>query len=208
MTDVDQLCGEVRELTRTYMDGGAGSFQAFRDLVQKLLQVTVLRQGQAVCLAASGSRDIRVLGGRQGPTDPVQLNDDRWLRLSVSLYLDPHEAGTRLKVSKSSYQYQCDADGQQEVFRYDYLRQPGDQHPSAHLNLHAALLQPGVLTDGRTLARVHFPTDRVSLEAVLRLLVQDFGVPAATDRQVWAPVLACSEMEFRKIAHRPSPLGQ
>jgi len=205
---LDALTGRVRELTGEYMAGGPRAFDAFRELVQLMLGSTVLADGQFVRLVRgkTGSDETRALGGPGGPTSPVQLRDGRWLRVAIDLYLAPHPGGTRLKVRKSSYQYQVDQDGQQEVFRYDYLREPGeDPHPTAHLNVHGSLDAAGVLPAGATLARVHFPTDRISLEAVLRLLAQDFGVPCAERPEVWRPVLTESETAFREIAHRPGP---
>jgi hypothetical protein len=190
------------------MAGKPASFDRFRDLVQLLLGVTVLAAREFVTLVERRGAPGRVLGGRQGPTSPLQLRDGRWLRVAYSLYLEPQETGSpRLKVEQSSIQYQSDEEGQCEIFRYDYLRQDGAEHPSAHLNVHGALTQPDVLQPGRSLARVHFPTARVSLEAVLRLLITDFGVPSAEPEDVWKPVLAESEMTFQQIAHQPRPPG-
>jgi hypothetical protein len=53
-----------------------------------------------------------------------------------------------------------------------------------------------------TLERVHFPTGRISIEAVIRLLIEQFGLEARTRPETWRPVLAASEEEFLKIAHR------
>jgi hypothetical protein len=188
------------------MAGGPESFAAFRDLVQLLLGCTVLAQGEFVRLTQrdKGVQDVRVVGGASGPTSPVRLRDGRWLRVAITLFLD--RGSNRLKVEKSSYQYQVDQDGQREVFRYDYLRQRGEEYPSCHLNVHGEL-QEDVLPSGTTLARVHFPTDRVSLEAVIRLLVRDFKCETAYPATIWGPALETSEVEFQKIAHRPSSGG-
>ena len=209
MQPLDALTGRAREHTAAYMAGGPRSFDAFRDLVQLLLDLTVLDNGQYVRLVrrTGGQEQAGALGGPTGPTSPVRLRNGWWLRIAVDLYLAPGAGGTRLKVRKSSYQYQADRDGRREVFRYDYLREPGeDPHPTAHLNVHGRLDVADALPGpAATLARVHFPTDRVSLEAVIRLLAQDFSVPCARPAEVWRPVLAASEATFREIAHRPSP---
>lgn len=110
--------------------------------------------------------------------------------------------GPRLKVSESSFQYQDDQDGKREIFRYDYLRQSNRNEPASHLNIYGNLTVPDVLPPGKPLSRVHFPAGRVPLEAVIRMLVDDFGVPAATDESIWRPVLAASEEMFMQIAHR------
>ena len=53
------------------------------------------------------------------------------------------------------------------------------------------------------LHRVHFPTGRMPLEGVIRLLADQFGVPCAEDASTWRPVLAETERAFLDIAHMP-----
>lgn len=187
------------------MAGGKDSFTAFRDLAQLLLQNTVMETGHAVRLTEKKDAAVptQVLGGRGGPTRPVQLRDGRFLRVAASLYLDPHEGTTRLKVAQSSYQYQVGDSGNDWICRYDYLRQPGkDPHPLAHLQIHGSLTHdPGPA--GVPLHHIHFPTGRTSLEAVIRLLVDQFKVPTKLPAEEWRPILACSEESFRVIAHQP-----
>lgn len=145
------------------------------------------------------------LGGAKGPTDPLRLVDGRFLRMSVSLFLDEaDERGALLKVRESSFQYQVDTEGKQWVFRYDYLREPGsDPHPTAHLQIRGRADEPEVLPEKMSLDRVHFPTGRISLEAVIRLLIEQFRLQPRTPPEVWRPVLAESERSFREIAHQP-----
>jgi hypothetical protein len=133
----------------------------------------------------------------------LALNDDRFLRLSMSLFLAPHERGTRLKVEKSVMQYQLDPDGDRWIFRYDYLRHATEPHPGAHLQIAGSLNEATVVPVRKTLNHVHFPTGRVSLEAVIRLLVEQFGVRTNCEPETWRPVLAESEKVFEEIAHRP-----
>lgn len=125
--------------------------------------------------------------------------------MSISLFLDEaDERGVLLKVRESSFQYQVDPDGKQWIFRYDYLREPGsDPHPTAHLQVRGEVLETGVLPASRPLDRVHFPTGRIALEAVIRLLIEQFGLPARTPPEIWRPVLTESEHSFREIAHQP-----
>jgi hypothetical protein len=142
--------------------------------------------------------DRPALGGWNGPTDPLPLNDGHFLRLSASLYLAQTDAGIRMKVKNSAYQYQTDKEGNEWVFRYDYLRLPPGLEPGAHLQLHGRLH----LGD-QPLDRLRFPTGRVTLEAVIRLLVDQFGVEPNDDPELWRPVLAESEKLFLEIAHQP-----
>lgn len=203
-TDRDDYLAEVRPLTRRYQAGDRDAFEAFRALVALLLRITVLAPTGAVRLFADPRRrEWRMaLGGWLAPGDPLPLADGRFLRISMSLYREALPTGVRLKVEKAGIQYQADVEGDRWIFRYDYLRHPPDLTPAAHVQIRGTLAEP-VLPDVAPLARVHFPTMRVSVEAVIRLLVEDFGVPCQTPPDVWRPVLAASEAAFLAIAHRP-----
>jgi hypothetical protein len=63
---------------------------------------------------------------------------------------------------------------------------------------------PGVLPAGKPHSRVHYPTGRVPMEAVIILLADGYRVPCGAPDDVWRPVLAASEAAFREIAHQPS----
>ena len=202
----DLLLGEVRRLA----EGARTEIAPFRYLLRLLLENTVLaaRQPGPGVYYARGTRDRADIGGvgRDQVLTPLQLRDDGWLRLSVSLVVEETEHGRRLKASRSSFQYQArpEPDTQDWIFRYDYLRDPRDRYPAAHLQVNADLRVGGVLRDIKPLSRVHFPTDRVPLEGAIRLLAEDFDVPCAQPPEVWRPVLAEAEKVFKQIAHRPN----
>lgn len=119
----------------------------------------------------------------------------------MSLIYDP--ATTFWKVEEAQFQYQLDAAGFRWVFRYDYARDPGNVYPAAHLHVRGTSPEP-YRSDGSTaLERLHFPTGRVSLEAVVRLLVESFGVPCPEWKTRWRRVLAESEKTFLAMAHHP-----
>ncbi len=141
-------------------------------------------------------------GGLAEDNDVVLLRDGRFLRLSIVLFRAPHESGHRMKVEQAAYQYQVDDAGNRWAFRYDYRREPADQHPASHLQVRGNLWEAVPLYRGM-LERVHFPTGRVSLEAVIRLLVGQFAVGANRPQEIWRRVLAESERAFEEIAHRP-----
>lgn len=149
----------------------------------------------------SKERTVKAIGGWKGPEDPIPLNDGRFLRISITLYLEEtKDKGPRVKVSKSSFQYQADKLGDKWIFRYDYVRQPPDPHPADHLHINGSLAVP-CLRDGQLLSGVHFPTDRIAIEAVIRLLIEQFGVPCNRN-DVWRSVLAESEALFKDIRHQ------
>ena len=148
-----------------------------------------------------------MVGGREQTLAPLPLSDGRFLHLQVSLARISTEAGPRWKVRQARYQYQLDreATSKRWLFRYDYLREPDAAAgpPSAHLNLHALPAVPGFELKDGTLRRVHFPTRRMSIEAVIRLLIDEFAVPCASDGRARRAMLAESERAFLEIAHGP-----
>lgn len=201
---VPELLSEVRGYTDGFKAGDDNSARAFRDLVSLLLGLTIAAPGHAPRLTylKGGTRDQSILGGTPAPTDPLKLTDGRFLKITVFLHLAETENGRRLKVRDSSYQYQLDSDGRDWVFRYDYKRDPEHQYPPAHLHVRGAL-NSDALPIKLPLERIHFPTPRVSLEAVIRLLAEGFGVPCNEPPEVWRPVLAEAEHLFSEIAHQP-----
>jgi hypothetical protein len=184
------------------MAGSPESFVAFRDLVSLLLNLTILAPQGGVTLASGPRTDVRVLGGWGGPEDPLPLNDGRFLRVSVTLLLAPTKDVLRLKVEESSYQYQMDTEGERWIFRYDYLRHPRHPYPASHLQIRGRLFED-CLPERTPLERIHFPDSRVPIEAVIRVLAEQFGVPCHQPPEIWRPVLAESERTFLGIAHRP-----
>ncbi len=201
--DLDKLLGRTRDLTEQYLAGGVEAFPAFRELTHLLLRLTVMVEPDGGLRLVFGPRgkDRAVLEGWI-ESALVPLNDGRLLRFSVVLYLEEYEGRTRLKVEKSLYQYQVDERGDRWVVRYDYLRYPAEPHPGMHVQIRGALTEDGVLASQETLERIHFPTGRVALEAVIRMLVEQFHVPVNTPPEVWRPILAESEKSFHQIAHR------
>ena len=192
----------MRRLNRTIRGGGPDALSAFRELTNLLLNLTVLAAGgtlKLIKLATDPSK--AALGGRTA-RDPLRLNDGHFLRLSAKLYLDPSTNPNFLKVEETSYQYQLDQDGDQWIFRYDYLRNPPGAVPAAHFQINGELAEPSVAA-GTPLNRLHFPTGRVSLEAVIRLLAEQFQVHCNQPPAVWRPVLTESERDFLKVAHLP-----
>jgi hypothetical protein len=159
----------------------------------------------------AGNEGVRIVRGPRGGDrlliegfldGRVRLNDDRFLRLSITLFREPYRDGHRLKVEQASYQYQIDGPGDHWIFRYDYLRVPDEPHPASHLQICGGLHEDIALPHG-PLERVHFPTGRVSVEAVLRLLIEQFGVTPNENADVWRRVLAESERAFERVASRP-----
>lgn len=204
MTRREFLRAEVRQLTANCLPGGRAAPGHFRELVSLLLSNTVLVPSSSVYLIQGpGGPDVFMLGGGRDPREPLQLKNDRFLRLAMTMYLDPQTTDRWLKVRLATFQYQLDVAGDQWVFRYDYLRDPLNRYPPAHLQLRGELWAEAALPVGMSLQEVHFPTGRVTIEAVIRLLVETFAVPCDDWAEVWRPALAESEQMFLRAAHHP-----
>lgn len=119
----------------------------------------------------------------------------------MTLYLEPTAKGRLLKVDEANVQFQADREGKRWIVRYDYRRHPKDQYAAGHVQIRATLAETG-----QPIERTHFPTGRVSLEAILRLLIEDFGVPPRESAENWRAALAESEAAFLEIAHQ-APSG-
>lgn len=195
----------MRDHTARYMAGGDYCFDAFESLAALLFGVTVLDSSSGIRLTRRPedvARDRAVLGGWEGPQDPLLLRDGRFLHTSISLFLD--REANRLKVRKASYQYQNDGDGREWLFRYDYIREGQGRYPGAHFQVQGSLDFPDALHE-RPLKSVHFPTQRVPMEGIIRLLAEQFAVPCAQHTRIWRPMLAEAEKTFQEIAHPASP---
>ncbi len=197
---------DAKTLTERFKEGTKDSARAFGELVQLWLNLTVLKEGQSVRFFSRKDRDrkkagdVFVVSGHD--MEPLRLRDDRYLWLNFELFLEKKPGkGRRLKVANSVAWYSVDRERKRRIFRYEYIREPDHQYAGSHLHIHGTLDERDVLPEDKPLYKVHFPTSRVSLEAVIRLLVEDFGVPTNTDPNVWRPVLAWTEEEFRKIKH-------
>jgi hypothetical protein len=195
------LLSQICQLTERYKAGSVpDSFNAFKYLVSLLFSHTILEQGQAVRLFKGQHEASRVLGGWQ-PLEPLRLNNGRYLSLSMTLFREETDKGPRIKVASSRYQYQLDKDGDAWVFRYDYARESPNQHPSNHLHIRGKLTE-NCLAEKQLLEHIHFSTDRVSFESVIRLLIEQFGIVPHSPPEIWRPMLTESERLFKDIAHK------
>ena len=196
--DLPTLLGQVRELTKTSNAGlDPGSFDAFRVLASLLLRTTILKPSGDLTLSYGPrpGRQVAVLGGLNGPEDPLPLNDGRYLRFSIALYMEYTAHGPRAKVKSSGFQYQLDPDGEHWIFRYDYIRQSSDTQPATYLHIRGGFVENCLPASGPC-ESIRFPTRRISLEAAIRLLIEQFRVPTNQSEEIWRPILANSEAAF------------
>lgn len=198
---VERLLAEVRQLTDAcHTPGDRDCFEAFRDLTQRILTLTVAQPGHAVSLVRTDARTGRALvvsGTRNDTYAPLRLTNGGFLNVFISL--DNRGDQGYLRVIESKFQYAIGPDKADWVFRYDFLRSPKHRYPPAHLQINGTF----AAAMDRPLPHLHFPVGRPTIEAVARLLVEQCEVPCNEHKQVWRPVLAASERAFLDAAYQP-----
>lgn len=175
------------------MAGKNDSPSAFRDLISQILHLTVLKQNEVIRLWEFPKPDFFIVGGALAATDPIRLNNNHYLRLTMTLRHDKRKH--RLMIEQASYQYQMEReDNHRWIFRYDYLlnQSPDSQYPPCHLQLNAKF--PADVGLHRDMHKIHFPVNAISLEAVIRLLAEEFHVPCNKPATVWRHVLTESDI--------------
>ena len=200
-SDPDFFLGEVRQLNSTIRAGGPEALPAFHKLTNLILNITVVAPGNALKLIKLTQDPTKAALGGRSAREPLRLNDGRYLRISARLYLDRASQPNFLKVEETGFQYQLDPEGSRWIFRYDYLRNPPHAYPASHLQPNGQLGEAHAFPD-LPLKKIHLPTGRVSIEAVIRLLVEQFKVPSNNPPEVWRRVLTESERDFLKVAHQ------
>jgi hypothetical protein len=151
--------------------------------------------GNSLCIYQGERRNNYVVSGRAGLVSPLALRDGRFLNMRMGLAIHRIDQSLRLKVMNSSFQYQLDAAGSQWVFRYEYDRNPKGPHPQTHFHIRGQLTESALRADD-TLQHIHFPATRVSLEAVIRSLIDEFHVRPVTPQSVWRKILTQTERDF------------
>jgi hypothetical protein len=208
---LESVKGDYREILRRCQSGESpGSCVAFADLLRGLLALTVLgthatfpplqRVPAHKGTAPAGAFAI----GQPGLSLP--LNNGWRLRLLYTVIVEPSESANgarKLKTLQSSVQYQRTESDDTFVFRYDYLRYSTDDHPPGHVQIRGTPAED-CLSGKQLLERIHFPTGRITIEAIIRLLIVQFNL-TANEPEIWQPILHLTETEFLRIGrHLPS----
>lgn len=95
------------------------------------------------------------------------------------------------KVRTRGYTYTLSTADTAEVVAYHW-HPNGNPISWPHLHMGSAALRP----DAVVTHKQHLPTDRVSVEAIVRYCISELGVPAL--RPSWQDTLATSEELFKK----------
>lgn len=180
-------------------------------MIQVLLRATVLERHAhfpniQVVPPRPGEAEGAFALGKPGQR-PLPLRNGAFLRLLLTFRVEPSlsaNGALKLKTISSNVQYQLRADDDESwVFRYEYFRRAPNQYAPGHIHIRGTPHQQECLPGRKPLEDVHFPTGRVTLESIIRLLIDDFGIPANEDPEVWRPLLHETEQTFIKIARQP-----
>lgn len=173
-----QSVSNMRRLADLVYAGGREAPFRFADLVSRLFLSTIAydRGGAFFVVPSNKEKHVYVITGWNSELEPIRLNNGGYLRISMVLSLND-KSDPFLRVRKQMISYEADQDRQADwIFRYDYVRNAEVHYPPSHLQLHGKLHAKDVLPVGKKLERIHFPTERISIESIIRLLINDFNV--------------------------------
>jgi len=171
----------------------------FRQYIANLLNSTVTDAPVSEAILEKSPIQWRArisLGGKTGEPRAIPLKPAPW-----HLALSQHIAAVRdrkrnwsLRTLQYSYRIQGGPDLRSDwYFRFEYKSREvlSALHPRSHLHLPVSL---DCGTRRMDLSRVHIPTGQVTLEEIIRFLIQELGVKAKV--KDWDSALRISEEEF------------
>jgi hypothetical protein len=121
---------------------------------------------------------------------PIELRPKSWLHFQQIL----HMKSQKVVIDFARYHYSLSPDPDDEdswVFRYDYHLSPKQGKPHAHLHVNGNWLN--IPLNAKVLKKIHFPTERMSIEKVIAHLIIEYGVRT---RRNWQKFLAESHCKF------------
>lgn len=134
--------------------------------------------------------------------DPVTLNSNWRMQSTMHFRVVRREdkpAQERFRVSTVSYAHALmDTSDRELLAAHWHPESPLSPVPFPHYHFYDALLS----ANGVFLARAHVPSERVSLEAFVRLLIEAGAEPACDD---WRDRLDETETIFRRYRSWPPP---
>lgn len=104
-----------------------------------------------------------------------------------------------LTTAEYRYTYETSQTRDDWIFRYEYLREPGDDYPYplAHAHFNGT---PEKYAGGKSFPALHLPTGRVTVEDVLRHLVVEHEIGPISDS--WEQTLKETKESFEEIQRK------
>jgi hypothetical protein len=141
--------------------------------------------------------------------DPVPLRGEFPLSLTVGQHIrivktEPTDLHGPFKVTTINYLYALSTRERQEVLSFHWAPDASDEGEVkariapvtfGHLHIGPALIGEHPPIRPKDLHKAHIPTARVSLEAVVRVAIEEFGVRPI--QPAWQTILERTEMTFQ-----------
>lgn len=124
---------------------------------------------------------------------PLELKPHGWLHFQQIVHVQSKPR--KIVVDNYCYIYSLSDDPDNEndwAFRYEYNLNPNKDEPHAHVHINGNWGCDTLNT--RILKRVHFPTERISIEKVIAHLILEYGIRC--ERADWIKFLADSHSYF------------
>lgn len=112
---------------------------------------------------------------------------------------DDEERGP-YKVRTNMYVYQVATRAEEELFAYHWTPEEDEYLYRVHPHLHIGAVSITGDAPIPNFPKLHLPTARVSLESIIRLLIEDLGVRPRRD--AWREILTTSEEAFIRYRTR------
>jgi hypothetical protein len=186
---------EVKTLTKEVFESTRIDPTDFKNLLNKLLTITIVAEGQKLVLGGPKKAQSGFIANYI-EDKPLLLNNDKFLKFVMQY---KSGKGQPLTILYSCFQYQCDEDRHSKrfIFRYDYDVEPDDElHPVAHLQINGELREKNIID--KKLEDIRFPVVRPSVESLIILLIDGFGLKPNDTTGEWREALKYSEAAFRK----------
>lgn len=122
---------------------------------------------------------------------PLELCPNSWLHFQQILHME----SKKVVVDYARYSFSLSRDPDDEnnwAFRYDYHLNPKQDVPHAHVHVNGNWQCN--LVDAKILKKIHFPTERISIEKVIAHLVIEYGIKSSMED--WQNFLAESHFKF------------
>jgi hypothetical protein len=177
------------------------AFKQFEDHVQRLVGTLLPTQQPITLVGAESDEDTAYLGFAPNPGSTVALDTVYgWIQFYFRQELRAeHEKGNGFRLTTKRYWYHLyKGDAIDAFMRWEYVDrklEPEARYPRHHLHVHDVVLPVGDTGAGIDLKKTHLPTGWVTLEEVLRFLINELGVaPPCGDR--WDQELRDGERRF------------
>jgi len=181
------------------------ALQGYVDFLNSLFNQTVTTSRICVVRWDENSKEALIARYVNRCIVPLELKPQGWLHFHQALHIQPEAQESKIVVDNYRYVYSYSDDPDDEndwAFRYEYNLNPVTNVPHAHIHINGDWGCNKL--NASTLKRVHFPTERISIEKVIAHLVIEYGIRCR--KGDWLTFLADSHCKFASKLRIDSPM--